>query len=77
MSGFEKISNKQIAHEIAVNYAVECLRVNPQELPNIAHLYLDTYRSVLEQLQSIGSEEAAKKTVSIPNFPTRQSYWLK
>ncbi len=74
----EKISNKQIAHEIAVNYAAVFLHANPQELPNIARLYLDTYHNILEQLQSLASEKAKEqKPVSIPNFQTVPSYWLR
>ena len=67
MHDSEEISNKQIAHEIAVNYAVDCLRANPQELPNIAHLYLDTYRSVLEQLQPKNLLASAPPRVQLKN----------
>ena len=72
MANENKITPKKIAHDIAAQYVAGILLKVPQEMPNIARLYLDTYHNVLEQLQPKNSSTNVK---SLPNFPTVPSYW--
>lgn len=65
-----EITAKQIAHDIAVQYAAGVLVKAPQELPNIARLYQDTYHNVLEQLQPKNLSASAP-----PRVPLRRSPW--